>query len=341
MSKNCTVCGAPLDDNTAFCPSCGATVQPAAQRPDTAKAYARPQHAAPPPKSRVPAVVIASILAALVVAGAALAVLLLTNKKDESENTAPAAQTASVPAPTSAPTAPTVPPTEAPTAAPTEAPAQKDGWVSEDGVDRYYENGVLQTDTVVGSDEEGYVYVGEDGAKDSGCCKALTVGETDWNIIEGRATRVGDEWDACLHAALTYVAQCTDSSMSREEKLRAAFEYIKRDDVFLEGVLHDPPYNELDWPVVCANDLFVEGMGDCFSYGAAFAFIGKAVGYENCYACNSGGHGWAEIEGKAYDPEWDMHHQEYNHFGVSPEDDCDVAYFTTLTEGVDWMYVRV
>ena len=90
-----------------------------------------------------------------------------------------------------------------------------------------------------------------------------------------------------------------------------------------------------------ANDIFVYGKGDCFSYGAAFAYIGKAIGCTECYACNSGGHGWAEIEGKYYDPEWDMHHQEYNHFGVLPDDPCDVDYSNTLTEGVDWMHVLV
>lgn len=231
-----------------------------------------------------------------------------------------------------------------PTAAetPTQAaePAQA-GWVNQDGKSYYYQDGVLQKDTVVGNDTDGFFYVGADGARDDGYCNALELNGTKWNIIEGKASRVGDQWDECLHSALYHVGKCTNSSMTRDEKLRAAFDYIKSDDNFLEGVLHDPPYNELDWPVVCANDLFVEGMGDCFSYGAAFAFMGKAIGCENCYACNSGGHGWAEIDGKAYDPEWDMHHQEYNHFGVSPEDDCDVAYFTTLTEGVDWMYVRL
>ena len=36
-----------------------------------------------------------------------------------------------------------------------------------------------------------------------------------------------------------------------------------------------------------------------------------------------------------------MHHQEYNHFGVLPDDPCDVDYSNTLTEGVDWMHVLV
>lgn len=226
----------------------------------------------------------------------------------------------------------------------TEAPdRQQNGWVTENGKSCYYLNGVLQKDTVVGGDAEGYFYVGADGFRDDGYCNALEINGTKWNVIEGKATRVEDEWGECLHTALGYVGKWTDSSMTREQKLRVAFDTIKRDDVFLEGVpdRDGEPYYNLNWPVICANELLVDGMGDCFSYGAAFAFIGKAVGYDNCYACTTGGHGWAEIEGKAYDPEWDAHHQEYNHFGVSPGDDCDVAYFTSLTEDVDWMYVQV
>ena len=227
---------------------------------------------------------------------------------------------------------------------PTDKPnSDLNGWIDSNGTSYYYVNGVLQKNTIVGSDTDGYVYLGANGAKDAGYCNAVTVDEIKWNVIEGTATRVEDEWDETLYTALTYVGQWTDSSMSREQKLRKAFETIKDENVFLEGVpdRDGEPYYELNWPVVCANELLTDGMGDCYSYGAAFAFIGKGIGYDECYACTTGGHGWAIIEGKAYDPEWDAHHQEYNHFGVAPEDDCDVSYFNSLTEGVDWMKVRV
>ena len=42
--------------------------------------------------------------------------------------------------------------------------------------------------------------------------------------------------------------------------------------------------------------MFVDGAGNCFSYGAAFAYMAKAIGYKNVYCCNSGGHGWAEVD---------------------------------------------
>ncbi len=214
---------------------------------------------------------------------------------------------------------------------------KKNGLVTEGGVSFYYVDGVLQKDTVAGNDEDGYYYANADGVVDMGYCDGVTVNDEDWNVINGKATRSENEWDATLHSALQMVAKCTDSSMSKDEKLRKSFEYLQSS--YLEGVPHDPPYLEDDWPVVDANDLFIYGKGDCFSYGAAFAFIGKAIGYEECYACNTGGHGWAEIDGLYYDPEWDMHSHEYNHFGVSPDDPCDVDYSGSLQE--DWMRRKV
>ncbi len=196
-----------------------------------------------------------------------------------------------------------------------------------------------QLGSIVGDDVNGYFFAGVDGMIDHGRCDGVKINGEDWVVCEGKAYKVYTEAGATWFSAAQAVAKCTDTSMTREEKLRAAFDYIKT--AYLEGVLHDPPYQEMDWPVVCANDLFVYGKGDCFSYGAAYAYMAKAIGYEEVYACNSGGHGWAEIEGKFYDPEWDMHHNEYNHFGVSPEDACDVNYSGTLMDGVDWMRVLI
>ena len=213
------------------------------------------------------------------------------------------------------------------------------GLAVKDGKGYFYIDGELQKNGIVGNDSEGYYYADEDGAIDLGYCDGINVDGEDWIITEGKATRVVSDSDATLYRAAKAIAECTDSSMSREEKLRAAFDYIKT--AYLEGVPHDPPYHEMDWPVVCANDLLVDGMGDCYSYGAAFTYYAKAIGYEETYACNSGGHGWAEIEGKYYDPEWDMHHNEYNHFGVAPDDDCDVKYARALKPDVVWMRIKV
>ena len=232
---------------------------------------------------------------------------------------------------------------EAPAAEAPEQTSQK-GYVTADGKGYYYDSqGVMQKNGIVGSDADGFYYADAEGVIDPGYCDGVSVDGTDWNVIEGKATKVSNDSDGMLHHALQAVAKCTakctNSGMTRDEKLKSAFDYIKT--AYLEGVRHDPPYQELDWPVVCAEDLFVYGMGDCFSYGAAYAYMAKGIGCENVYACNSGGHGWAEVDGKFYDPEWDMHHNEYNHFGVGPNDDCDVNYTTSLMDGVDWMHVKL
>lgn len=210
----------------------------------------------------------------------------------------------------------------------------------DDGKSYYYNgDGELEKDGIVGNDADGYYYADADGVIDMGYCNGVTVDGQDWNVIEGKATKADSDADKALFGAVKAVGECTDSSMTREEKLRACFDHLKT--AYLEGVRHDPPYNEMDWPVLYCNDIFVYGMGDCFSYGAAFAYMAKGIGYTECYACNTGGHGWAEVNGLYYDPEWDMHHNEYNHFGVAADDPCDVDYSGTLTEGVDWMRVKV
>lgn len=203
----------------------------------------------------------------------------------------------------------------------------------------YDANGQLLKGGVVGNEASGYYYADDNGAIDRGYCDGVTVGGSDYVVINGAAAPVMNDSDSMLFCAAKAIAKCTDSSMGKREKLRAAFDYIKT--AYLEGVRHDPPYREADWPVVCASDLFVYGKGDCFSYGAAYAYMAKAIGCDEVYACNTGGHGWAEVEGKFYDPEWDMHNSTYNHFGVSPGDECDVNYVTSIQDGADWMRVKL
>ncbi len=151
------------------------------------------------------------------------------------------------------------------------------------------------------------------------------------------AAKASNAAEAVMQAARQALEKCTDSSMSKEEKLKAAFTYLQKH--YLEGVRRDN-YRELDWPVVYATDLLIKGKGDCFSYGAAFAYMAKIIGYENVYACNSGGHGWAEIDGKIYDPEWAMHSKNNSYFGLSYDTPCDVAYKGAIG-WADWTHVKV
>ncbi|MEE0953091.1 MAG: transglutaminase-like domain-containing protein [Ruminococcus sp.] len=146
-----------------------------------------------------------------------------------------------------------------------------------------------------------------------------------------------EDAQAVMEAARDAVRKCTRKGMTMEEKLYASFHYLK--DNYLEGVRRDT-YTEPDWPVVYAKDLLIDGKGDCFSFGASFAFMAKAIGYEEVYACNSGGHGWTEIDGKLYDPEWATHSDKYSYYGMSYDEPCDVAYGDALGDE-DWMHVKV
>ncbi len=264
------------------------------------------------------------VLLILLAAAAVVTCFLLGNSSTGSEEKTAPASTAAVA--TNPPA--TVPPT-------TERNPSSSGYAEENGVLKYYINGVVQTNTVVGSDEEGYCYAEADGAIDRGYCDGVTVDGSDWIIIEGTAYRVLTDSDKCLFAAAKDVAKCTQSGMTRAEKLKKCFDYIKSN--YLEGVLHNPPYpySEPDWPVVYANDIFVDGMGDCYSFGAAFAYMGRAIGYTEVYACHSGGHGWTEIEERTYDPEWSMHSNNYSYYGMRYDEECDVPYASAIENGIE------
>lgn len=190
----------------------------------------------------------------------------------------------------------------------------------------YYDGGELAINAIVGSDSEGYFYAGADGEINYGYIDGVEIDGEKWVVMNGAATKVQTESDECLYSAAKDVAKCTTPEMTKEEKIKKAFDYIR--EHYLEGVLHDPPYSyqEDDWPVVLANDLFIYGKGDCFSFGAAFAYMLKAIGCSDVYACNTGGHGWAEAEGLAYDPEWSMHSNNYPYFAMSLDEECDVDY---------------
>lgn len=193
--------------------------------------------------------------------------------------------------------------------------------------------------TIAGSDAEGYVYVNGEGIVDDKYCGAVNIDGVDWNVINGVPTKVTTESDKTLLAALKAVSEYITSDMTKEQKLKACFEHIKSD--YVEKVPRTPPYHESDWAVIYANDILVNGAGDCYSYGAAYAYLAKAIGCDEVYACNSGGHGWAEVEGKVYDPEWSLHHSDYNYCGLSYDDKTDVNYKGGIAPGADWMRIKI
>lgn len=99
------------------------------------------------------------------------------------------------------------------------------------------------------------------------------------------------------------VAMVTNDSMSKSEKLRAAFDYLQ-ENFYSTNHPRMPHYTGMDWAYVYAYDMFgPRNGGNCMSWAAAFAFLAAACGYDSVYACNTG-HSWTEVDGLVYDPEW-------------------------------------
>ena len=239
----------------------------------------------------------------------------------------------------------------------------RQGYVTIDGATYYFtSSGEMLKDCLVGSSAEGFRYAGKDGKIDyhyTGIAKnaygswyvengvfsfdvrkAVTWGGNDWNILDGRAVKVTDEYDETLHRALKLVDKVCDSNMSKSDKLWKMFRYIQ--NAYVEMNPRIPHYHGDGWEILYANDMFVNGKGNCLSYGAEFAFIAKAIGYENVYACHSGGHGWAEIEGKVYDPEWGRHRFDNTYFGIDYNNNpTDNNYKAAIAPGYSWMRVKI
>ena len=204
----------------------------------------------------------------------------------------------------------------------------------------YFKGGEAVKNSVVEDNGVNY-YTDSEGVIDFGYCDGVNVNGEDWIVINGVATKAQSDADYALFNACRAVAGFTDSSMTKEEKLRACYDHIRTD--YFEGVRRED-YKGMDWPILYSNDLLVYGKGDCFSYGAAFAYMAKAIGYTECYACNSGGHVWAEVDGLVYDPEWSLHHKDEggDYFGIDYDNNnTEVNYKRGIAPGEPWMRVKV
>ncbi|MCR5005211.1 MAG: hypothetical protein K6A77_04850 [Clostridiales bacterium] len=235
------------------------------------------------------------------------------------------------------------------------------GFIKSGSKTYYYSSaGVLQKNGIVGSKKEGYKYAGKDGAIDTSYtgivkhgkeywyCKkgafdftynaAITYQKESWIIQNGIAKKATSTEDLTLWRAMKVVAKITDSSMSKAEKLKVCFKYTQTN--YTEMNPRVPHYHGAGWVTLYANDMFVNGRGNCFSYAAAFGYMAKAIGYTNVYICNSGGHGWTEIDGKVYDPEWGKNHSDRTYYAMSYSTK-DPDYKGAIAAGYSWMRVKI
>ena len=111
------------------------------------------------------------------------------------------------------------------------------------------------------------------------------------------------------------VEKITKPTMTRKQCLRTCFNYVKKHYTYYSWREFK---NTANWEKDFAEDMFFRGgRGDCVSYAAAFAYMANAVGMKKVYVICSGGHGWAEIGGKIYDPDWALVSKVDSYFDMS------------------------
>ena len=96
------------------------------------------------------------------------------------------------------------------------------------------------------------------------------------------------------------VDSITKPSDSKATKLWKCFQYAMNQTPRTRGGF----YEGSDWDMYYAEFMMDYGYGDCYSFGALFAYLANAAGYKNVCVESSGGHGWAQIGGLYYDPNW-------------------------------------
>lgn len=186
--------------------------------------------------------------------------------------------------------------------------------------------------------EKGYWYL-LNGVLDRTVRAGVSINGENWIVTEGKARKAVSPSDKTLFRAFQAVEKATTPDMTKEQKLRACFNYVKK--AYGECSPRSPHYLGSDWPILYANDMFVNGRGNCFSYAAAFGFMAKAIGYTEVYGCNSTGHGWTEIDGRVYDPEWSKGHTHSTFFGIRYSDRVGVNYSVILPMIGRYSYAHV
>ena len=111
-----------------------------------------------------------------------------------------------------------------------------------------------------------------------------------------------------------FLEKATKPTMKKYDKLKSCFQYSIENFKYRGS----PRFvRSKNWENKYALDMFDKGHGNCYAYGAAFAFLANAAGYTDVYAISSGGHGWAEVKGKVFDPSWEIVDKKHHYFNMS------------------------
>lgn len=159
-------------------------------------------------------------------------------------------------------------------------------------------------------------------------------------ILNGKAFKVDTAEKRTLYRAMQLANRVAKRSLPKEQRLKILWDYI-RNAPYTEKNPRIPDYTGMDWPIIYANDFLFGDVGNCLSYAAEFGFLAKAIGYDNVYGCHSGIHGWTEIDGLIYDPEWSLHNFVYKYYALSYNAHTDQDYKGAIGAGYPWMHVKI
>lgn len=109
-----------------------------------------------------------------------------------------------------------------------------------------------------------------------------------------------------LMARASKIAEArTRAGWSQTRKLKAVWRWMQKDCTFRSARSW---HNWDGRHRLYANDILFGGGGDCDSWAAGFTYLANACGAKRCSIIASGGHGWAEVNGKVYDLQMSGYH---------------------------------
>ena len=117
------------------------------------------------------------------------------------------------------------------------------------------------------------------------------------------------------------IAQNTNDSMTREQKLRVLYDYVVHNYTY-KTLSADHPAN-FSWDTYYAYTIVTTGQGNCYAYASLFCMLARKIGYPQAVV-NRGSlgssrrpHGWCEIDGVMYDPEIEYKHPDVPRFAFT------------------------
>lgn len=112
------------------------------------------------------------------------------------------------------------------------------------------------------------------------------------------------------------VASITNPKMTREQKLRACWNYIVDENKFNYGG-GDPDRHRPNWYREAALQMLSTRTGSCYYFACAFAAMAREIGYKNIKLWMGYDHCWVTIDGLHYDPQAHWTRWILNVYGLS------------------------